>query len=148
MKAWPEFNSQGDLPRGIHRATLSEVISHFGRVEARRTVVARRLERIFQLAQSTKCVSRFIIFGSFVTAKAEPNDIDIFLLMDDSFDVRQVIPEARLVFDHGMAQNALGASIFWIRRQAALDGEEAAIAHWQIKRNRGWRGLVEVTAYD
>ena len=45
--------------------------------------------------------------------KREPNDVDIFLLMDDSFDVRRVSPEARLVFDHGMAQNALGAgSIF------------------------------------
>jgi hypothetical protein len=32
------------------------------------------------------------------------------------------------------AQNYEGASIFWLRRMAALDGEEAAIEHWQIKR--------------
>ena len=27
--------------------------------------------------------SRFIVFGSFVTAKPEPNDLDLFQLMDD-----------------------------------------------------------------
>ena len=73
-----------------------------------------------------------------------PNDVDIFLLMEDSFDVRQVSPEIRLVFDHAAAQNLLGASVFWIRRAAALGGEEATIAHWQIKRDGGRRGIVEI----
>ena len=31
MKEWPEFNKSGDLPIGIHPATLAEVIDHFGR---------------------------------------------------------------------------------------------------------------------
>ena len=65
--------------------------------------------------------------------------------MEDSFDVSKVSTEARLVFDHAAAQNLLGASVFWIRRVAALGGEEAAIAHWQIKRDGGKRGIVEVT---
>src|SRR5207244_870843 len=72
------------------------------------------------LTRSTGHLARFIVFGSFVTAKSEPNDVDIFLLMEDSFDVRQVSSEARLVFDHAAAQNLLGASVFWIRRAAAL----------------------------
>jgi len=49
-----------------------------------------------------------------------PTDVDIFLLMEDSFDVRHVPPEAASVFDHSAAQNLLGASVFWIRRMAAL----------------------------
>lgn len=44
--------------------------------------MARRLERIYTLVRATGHLARFIIFGSFVTAKAEPNDVDIFLLMD------------------------------------------------------------------
>ena len=77
MKAWPEFNEHGDLPVGIHAATLDEVVEHFG-ATPRRAVVARRLERVCQLARSTGRLARFIIFGSFVTAKPEPNDVDIF----------------------------------------------------------------------
>jgi hypothetical protein len=30
MKEWPEYNESGDLPIGIHRAALAEVINHFG----------------------------------------------------------------------------------------------------------------------
>lgn len=66
--------------------------------------------------------------------------------MEDSFDVRQVPTEIRLVFDHAAAQNLLGASVFWIRRAAALGGEEATIAYWQIKRDGGKRGIVEITS--
>lgn len=147
MKAWPEFNERGDLPIGIHAATLDDVVEHFG-TTPRRSVVARRLERIYQLARSTGQLARFIVFGSFVTAKPEPNDVDIFLLMEDLFDVRQVSTEARLVFDHAAAQNLLGASVFWIRRAAALGGEEATIAHWQTKRDGNKRGILEVIEHD
>ena len=144
MKTWTAFNERGDLPEGVHTATLDDVLAHFA-ATPRRAVIARRLERIYALARSTSHLARFIVFGSFITAKAEPNDVDIFLLMEDSFDVRQVSSEARLVFDHAAAQNLLGASVFWIRRAAALGGEEATIAHWQFKREGGKRGIVEVT---
>lgn len=147
MKAWPQFNEHGDLPVGIHAAALNEVVEHF-ETTPRRAVIARRLERIYQLARSTGHLARFVVFGSFVTARPEPNDVDIFLLMEDSFDVRQVSKEARLVFDHAAAQNLLGASVFWIRRAAALGGEEATIAHWQIKRVGNKRGILEVIDHD
>lgn len=147
MKAWPEFNAHGDLPIGIHPATLDQIVGRFGKT-ARRAVVAQRLERIYRLVSATGHLARFIVFGSFCTAKPEPNDVDIFLLMEDSFDVRQVSPEARLVFDHAAAQNLLGASVFWIRRAAALGGEEATISHWQIKRDGNKRGILEVIDHD
>ena len=53
---------------------------------------------------ATGHVARFIIFGSFVTAKTEPNDVDIFLLMDDTFDVSKVTGETAILFDHLAAQ--------------------------------------------
>ena len=47
-----------------------------------------------------------------------------------------------------MAQNYEGASIFWIRRLAALEGEKATIEHWQLKRDGTKRGIVEVIEND
>jgi len=29
MKKWPTFNNKGDLPRGVHKASLSDVIEHW-----------------------------------------------------------------------------------------------------------------------
>lgn len=147
MQTWPEFDHRGDLPIGVHRATLDEIVRHFGSTP-RRALVAQRLDRIYRLARSTGHLARFIVFGSFVTAKANPNDVDIFLLMEDSFDVRQAGSEARFVFDHSAAQNLLGASVFWIRRAAALGGEEATIAHWQTRRDGEIRGILEVIDHD
>ena len=106
--------------------------------------MARRLERIYSLVRATGHLARFIIFGSFITAKPEPNDVDIFLLMDDDFDVSKVTGEAAILFDHLAAQNYEGASIFWVRRLGALGGEQTAIEDWQIKRDGTRRGIVEV----
>ncbi len=55
--------------------------------------------------------------------------------------------EPRLLFvDHGTAQDRFGASVFWMRRMAAVGGEQAAIEDWQIKRDGTERGIVEITA--
>lgn len=148
MKTWPAPNDQGDLPPGLHGARIAEVIEHFGTGTPRREIIARRLQRIHALALATGHLARFVVFGSFATTKPAPNDVDIFLLMDDSFDVRHVSSEARLVFDHSAAQNLLGASVFWIRRMAALGDEAGLLGHWQIKRNGGQRGIVEVIEHD
>ena len=145
MKEWLPLNDSGDLPPAIHTATLAEVIERFGKSPPRRAMVARRLERIYPLVRATGHLARCIIFGSFITAKAEPNDVDIFLLMEDTFDVSKVTGEAAILFDHLAAQNYEGASIFWVRRLGALGGEQAAIEDWQIKRDGSRRGLVEVT---
>jgi len=41
-------------------------------------------------------LARFVVFRSFVTAKDEPNDVDIVLLMEDAFDLGAVTGEAAL----------------------------------------------------
>jgi hypothetical protein len=148
MKDWPDFNDNGDLPPGIHQATLAEVIEHFGEGTPQRRIMARRLEHIYDLAAQTGHLARFIIFGSFVTARPDPADIDIFLLMEDTFDASQSSGETALILDHVAAQNYAGASIFWIRRLAALEGEEAAVEYWQLKRDGTKRGIVEVIKND
>ena len=110
--------------------------------------MGQRLERIYKLAYTTGQVARFIVFGSFVTAKVDPGDVDIFLLMEDTFDSNHVHGEAAILFDHLAVQTVEGASVFWIRRQAAIDGEQAAVEHWQIKRDKTRRGIVEVIHHD
>jgi hypothetical protein len=141
----PEFNETGDLPTGVHGASLAETIARFGTGSDRRRLVARRLERIYEIASQTAHLVRFIVFGSFVTVKAEPNDVDVFMIMDDNFDMGSLVGEARLLFvDHGSAQDHFGASVFWMRRMAAIGGEQAAIEDWQIKRDGMERGILEI----
>jgi hypothetical protein len=66
------------------------------------------------------------------------------MLMDDMFDVSALKGQVALLFDHVVAQTVFGASVFWVRRLAALGGEDDFIARWQVKRDGSLRGIVEV----
>ena len=122
MQKWPAFRENGDLPVGIYRATLGEVLERFGTATLQRRLVGQRLGRVYALAARTGQVTRFAVFSSFVTATPHPNDIDIFLIMAGTFDVHQVQDETAIIFDHQAAQN--------IERQRVLDSP--------ARRNR-WR---------
>lgn len=142
--ALPVFDAEGDLPAGVHRATMPDVLDRFGQGSVQRCAVAGRLTRLYRLAASTGHLARFVVFGSFVTAKVDPNDVDVILLMEDSFDLAAVTGEAALVFQHMEADAHFGASVFWTKRSGALGGEHAMIEYWQARREGGQRGIVEI----
>ncbi len=131
--ALPKFNAVGDLPPGVYQATLSEVVERFGSTVGQRGLCTQRLLHIYALAQRTGHLQSLILFGSYITLKPEPNDIDIVLVMDDAFRLEDCPVETRGLFDHALAQARYGASIFWIR-PALLLGEslEDFISYWQL----------------
>lgn len=140
----PAFDSKGDLPPGIHPATLPEVCKRFGEQNRTREIVFGRLERIARIAKCTGHLVRMIVYGSFVTAKPEPNDVDVFLIFDETFDASACDPETILLLDHATADAHLGASVFWLKRPAAFGGEQATIEFWQTRRDGSLRGIVEI----
>lgn len=140
----PALNPAGELHPGIHPATLDEIQRTFGDVNPVRRNLFSRLQRIAELSRKTGHLARLILFGSFVTSKSEPQDIDVFLVFDETFDAVQCDAETLLMLDHAAADAHFGASIFWLRRPAAFGGEQAAIEFWQRKRTAGLRGIVEI----
>jgi hypothetical protein len=145
---WPEFNELGDLPVGVHRATIAEVIAHFGHGTAQRETVTALLEHIYELAWSTGCLQRFLIFGSYVTAEPHPHDVDVFLVMRGGFQPQDAQPEAQGLFRHGAAESEFGASIFWVNAGTSFADTEDLIVGWQTRRDLQRRGVVEVTEHD
>ena len=140
----PELTDSGDLPLGVHRASLRETLERFAVGHPQRIAVGERLERIYRVAAATGHLVRFVVFGSFVTDKPAPNDVDVFLIMDDAFDGNTLHGESALLFDHAAADVHFGASVFWVRRFAAFGGERATIEYWQAKRGGGKRGIIEI----
>jgi len=140
----PPLGKDGDLPPGIYGTTLREILRRFGKGSWQRFAVAQRLQRIYRVSVGTGKLARFVVFGSFVSDKREPADVDVLLLMEDTFDMGRLTGEARILFDHAAAQAHFGASVFWLRRFAALGGEEQFIDGWQIKRDGTFRGIIEI----
>jgi hypothetical protein len=76
----PDYNDNGYLPPGIHRATVEEMATRFGQESEVRQAQMESLRWLIDLARKAG-VQRIVVNGSFVTEKLEPNDVDCVLLI-------------------------------------------------------------------
>lgn len=80
----PEFDENGYLPPGLHRAHIEEIVERFGLHSEVRKVQMESLRWLLDLAKRSG-VRRLVINGSFVTDSLEPNDVDCVLLIESGF---------------------------------------------------------------
>nr|VFK13795.1 MAG: hypothetical protein BECKLPF1236A_GA0070988_100949 [Candidatus Kentron sp. LPFa]VFK29578.1 MAG: hypothetical protein BECKLPF1236C_GA0070990_100909 [Candidatus Kentron sp. LPFa] len=83
----PDFRPDGYLPEGMHPASEAEVTFRFGTANRQRRRLVFRVRRWIELARRIDA-PRLFIDGSFVTAKAEPNDVDAVVLLPSDFEER------------------------------------------------------------
>jgi hypothetical protein len=85
----PPLDQHGFLPVGVHDCTLNELKARFGsfQISDRRPQLFTRFEAFLSEARASGLVVSVVVDGSFVTAKPEPNDIDLILVVppDHSF---------------------------------------------------------------
>jgi predicted nucleotidyltransferase len=143
--ALPNLNHAGELPIGIYQATIDEVIARFGSGTLQREIVTARLQRIYQIAKDTGNLQQLVIFGSYITAKPEPNDVDVVIIFSDDFDLTVCSEDVKRLLNHQKAENEFGASIFWIRPSLLLlETLDEFIEGWQVKHDGTRRGIIEV----
>jgi hypothetical protein len=80
----PPYDEFGNLPRGIHPATLEEIDARFGQVSELRRAQLDSVRWMIDLARRAD-VKRIVLNGSFVTDIIEPNDVDCVLLIGRGF---------------------------------------------------------------
>jgi hypothetical protein len=140
----PAFQEDGNLPSGLYPVDWMELMKYFAGTP-RRIILLERLRNLYSLAKATGFLERFVVFGSFVTTKPEPGDIDVVLVMRAGFQSNQATPESQVLFDHEQADRQLGASVFWIRTDLLiLESVEEFLDYWQTRRDGGRRGIIEV----
>jgi hypothetical protein len=115
----PALNSDGNLPEGIHLATEDEVFGRFATPSARRQWLGEQLRTLLALAKSTGQLARVFLWGSFVTSKEVPNDLDVLLVMSTEFAVEALPAQVHVVFDHVQARLRFQADVFWSK--ASID---------------------------
>ena len=91
----PPLTAEGVLPLGVHLAPVTEINTRFGNHNAVRRDMAQRLQRILALAHGTGQLRRAFVWGSFVTAKPEPADVDLMFVMSADFRSEQCPPSVR-----------------------------------------------------
>lgn len=71
----PDLNSFGELPPGIHVASVAEVENIFGKSSDRRKILIKGLKQAIKIFKNAS-VPRIFVDGSFTSSKIDPNDID------------------------------------------------------------------------
>ena len=140
----PALNHEGNLPEGLHVATVDEVLARFATPSSRRQWLGEQLRGLLALAQSTGHLARVFLWGSFVTSKEVPNDLDVLLVMDTEFVVEATPPQAQTLFDHVQARLQFQADVFWTK--ASLDPQvlHLWLDTYQTGKDFTRRGIVEV----
>ena len=84
----PDFDEGGFLPPGVHFCTLDEVKRRFGLFQRsdRRPNLFNSLLGLMADVQRTDLFVAVVLDGSFVTAAATPNDIDLILVLRRTHD--------------------------------------------------------------
>jgi len=140
----PEFNSEGDLPSGVHATGWHEFQSRFGLATARRVWLFGRLQALVELAAKTGKLRRVVVWDSFVTTKPAPKDLDILLIMDEGFEVERVDLPSREVFDSTRAKLRFESDVFWARVSIGEEVLRIWLETYQTSRTFRKRGIVEL----
>jgi hypothetical protein len=84
----PAFNDYGCLPEGIYDCTIDEAADRFGTFQrtGRRPQLWNKFIQFMREVKACGLVNAVLVDGSFATAKTEPNDIDLVLILSPQHD--------------------------------------------------------------
>ena len=138
------IESRWELTRGTPLATAEEVFERFVTPSARRQWLGEQWRSLLALATSTGQLARVFLWGSFVTSKEVPNDLDVLLVMTVEFAVEAIPAQAQVVSDHVQARLRFQADVFWTK--ASLDPQvlHLWLDTYQTGKDFTRRGIVEV----
>ena len=140
----PDFTEDGLLAIGIHQATRDEFRDRFAIVDGsdRRVRIFEQLDRLLDEAAKSGIVKRILVAGSFVTAKPEPNDFDVILVLDASIVQRDLRP-----FEYNLVSRKMARRLFRGDVMPALEGSAELgeyLKFFQSTRDGRQVGMVEI----
>jgi hypothetical protein len=141
--AIPSLNDAGLLPPGVHDCTLDKPRQRFGVFQTtdRRPKLFDKLQQLVQAAWATGLVAEIVIDGSFVTAKPDPNDIDLILVLNKRHDFSaELRPFAYNVLSTRQARKIYGFDLLVAMHESSVYTEYLAFfaqVRGETNRNKG-----------
>jgi hypothetical protein len=86
----PRLRPNGTLPPGMHTATIDELLAAFPARTQQRQIFNDSLRRAVEELRHLDPTLIIYVDGSYVTSKAEPNDIDL-LIVTPTYVTQQIL---------------------------------------------------------
>jgi len=136
----PEFYDGNFLPDGDHDATWAEVQTRFGEGEVRQKH-CRQMSKLLLVARS--CGFRAVyLFGSFISGKSEPGDIDLlWVYRADTYD--SLSESCRELLNYGIMKSRLNWDLWRCSDDPVIVSD--LLSGWrQNKTKDKARGIIRI----
>jgi hypothetical protein len=104
----PNYTTEGLLPPGIYAATLKQIGTRYGEGSEARRRLSVLLREVVEAAKSYPSMKRILLWGSFITRKDEPNDLDYSVIVSVDHRLTEVAPAHRRFFVPSEARRRYG----------------------------------------
>jgi hypothetical protein len=132
----------GFLPPGLHLAEMDEIEDRFGKSTSRRQNLFIRLRLFAELAQHCGAV-RMFVNGSFVTAKAEPEDVDVVIWIGAEYVERLTHDDGEAILLDEIVDRGEPQEVFLVDTEQKWDGWIEFFS--QVRGFSGkYKGIVEI----
>jgi len=125
-------------------ASLDGIRIRFGTSTPRRQFLFRQLEIIIDQLLVTRNVRQIYLFGSFVSGKASPNDVDLLVVMNAGFSTTQIGGKVLELFQHDVCRIRYHADLFWVTEAVGNARIEDLLEVFSRDREGRTQSVVEV----
>ena len=125
-------------------ASLDDLRIRFGTSTPRRQFLFRQVEIIIDQLLVTRSLKQVYLFGSFVSGKASPNDVDLLVVMKADFSTTQLIGKVSELFQHDVCRIRYHADLFWVTEAVGNDRIEDLLEVFSRDREGRAQSVIEV----
>jgi hypothetical protein len=143
----PDFDDYGVLPPGIVPATLQDTIERYGQSSDVRKRQADLLRHVVTLAVNYPTITRILVWGSFVTAKAEPNDLDYSIVVSVEHRRVEVAEAHRRFFVPALARQFYGTDTGYLLIRDFPVERYAEQIDFLCHNRQGECGIIEISIW-
>ncbi len=141
-----EMQMDGYLPPGIHAAPLAEVSGRFGTASASRRKWTELLLSVVSAATAYPTMKRVLVWGSFISDKPEPADLDYSVVVSVDHAKAEVADEHRPYFVPFEARKHFGIDAgYLIIRDYPLEYYMERVDFLCRRHDGRPRGIVEIS---
>jgi len=143
----PDFDENGVLPKGIHSATLQEVNERYGQSSEARKRQSNLLREVVETAANYSTIKRILLWGSFVTQKAEPNDLDYSVVVSVEHRRMEIAEHHRRFSVPALARQFYGTDTGYLLIRDYPIENYAEQTDFLCHNRRGVCGIIEINIW-
>lgn len=131
-------------PKITSISSIEEIRARFGVSTPRRQFLFQQLQTIIHRFRANQEVKQVFLFGSFVTGKDSPNDIDLLVVMKPKFSTANLDGSDLELFQHDTCRILFHADLFWVTEAVGAEALEDLLEVFSRDRAGRSQPIIEV----